>query len=145
MNMKNRLIISVSVALLMAGCAPPMPVVKETFYGQPRALDSIAIIKRSLEKAEFQATLSQYAPPPTWVALKTLDPNTVELRVDPGEYVVVLHCTSGSTYADPRTTIKARAGMTYEVACERNTFTGNEVRAKVSNTYQHGSASEKSP
>lgn len=142
--MKNRLIPLIVYMLTASGCAPSAPVIKKTFYGEARSIESIAIIKRSNEKSEFQATISQYAPPPLWVALRKLEPNTVELHVDPGDYVVVLYCSSGSLYAEPRTTIRARAGTTYEVGCERNTFTGNEVRAKVSNTYPNTDATANS-
>lgn len=133
--MKQALIIALASTLLHVGCAPQKPIIKKTFYGEPRSLESIAIIKRSEEKAEFLATIAQYSPPPLWLALKELEPNTVELHLDPGEYVLVLHCAGVNSYAQPRTTIRARAGTTYEVACERNTFTGHEVRAKVSTSY----------
>lgn len=131
-------ILIITLLLNLSACAPSFI---RTYEGPEMNMDDIAII-RGID-GSYDARLHNYAkvePNQTKKDLHYKNLNLFmrgrpgEIHSKPGTYIVTAHCQSGNRYAYPKTSVKAEAGMTYELQCQAVPEKPGRVRLVVLNS-----------
>lgn len=122
-SMKSLNILVSAIAISSAGCASN---IATTYSGESRAKNEIAVLiggKTESAGQNYWASFAGYTElkegsKPTHKSVTALFSYPKELHMLPGEYSVMLFCSTPRGYANPSISIRVAATEKYQVGCE---------------------------
>ncbi len=133
--MKKLIALGLAVAtLLLTGCAAPKLV--HGYEGEPKPVGEVAVLLGK-DNFHYRLAFANVADLDVEGDLEWIETGnawtgyTREVRVLPGRYVVMTHCTIGNRYAFPSIRVTVVAGMTYEMTCGETSSTSNSAEVSV--------------